>query len=149
QYSPDGKSLFFIGDQDGFSDIYRLELATGAVSRVKRLSTWLIGITSISPALTVAPTTGRMLFSVFQDQGYAVYALDSSRTRGEPVVAGVAAGHAGVLPPGDTPGRATVTNYLRDPVTGLATGEDFTYAPYRSTFSLDAVGQPSVGVSAG
>jgi Tol biopolymer transport system component len=149
QYSPDGKSLFFIADQDGFSDIYRLELATGAVSRVTRLSTGVSGITAISPALTVAPTTGRMLFSVFQDQGYAVYALDSSRTRGEPVVAGTAVANAGVLPPGDTPGRATVTNYLRDPVTGLASGEDFTYAPYRSTFSLDAVGQPSVGVSAG
>jgi hypothetical protein len=54
-----------------------------------------------------------------------------------------------VLPPGDTPGRATVTNYLRDPITGLANGEDFTYTPYRSTFALDAVGQPTVGVSAG
>lgn len=149
QYSPDGKSLFFIGDQDGFSDIYRLELASGTVSRVTRLSTGVSGITAISPALTVAPTTGRMLFSVFQDQGYAVYALDSARTRGEPLVAGVAVANAGVLPPGDTPGRATVSNYLRDPATGLATGEDFTYAPYRSTFSLDAVGQPSVGVSAG
>ena len=29
-----------------------------------------------------------MLFSVFQDQGYAVYALDSMRTRGEPLVLG-------------------------------------------------------------
>ena len=149
QYSPDGKSLFFIGDQDGFSDIYRLELASGAVSRITRLSTGVSGITAISPALTVAPTTGRMLFSVFQDQGYAVYALDSSRTHGEPVVAGVSVANAGVLPPGDTPGRATVTNYLRDPITGLASGEDFTYTPYHSTFSLDAVGQPTVGVSAG
>src|SRR6476620_4341595 len=89
QYSPDGKSLFFIADQDGFSDIYRLELASGAVSRVTRLSTGVSGITAISPAMTVAPTTGRMLFSVFQDQGYAVYALDSMRTRGEPLVLGV------------------------------------------------------------
>ena len=149
QFAPDGRSLFFISDQDGFSDIYRLETATGAVTRVTRLSTGVSGITAISPALTVAPSTGRMLFSVFQDQGYAVYALDSTRTRGEPLVAGVAIANAGVLPPGDTPGRATVTNYLRDPLTGLATGEDFTYAPYRSTFSLDAVGQPTLGVSAG
>ena len=29
QFSPDGKSLFFISDQDGFSDIYRLNLAGG------------------------------------------------------------------------------------------------------------------------
>ncbi|MEP6989654.1 MAG: peptidase S9 [bacterium] len=150
QYSPDGRSLFFISDQDGFCDIYRLELASGAVSRVTRLSTGVSGITATSPALTVAPSTGRMLFSVFEDQGYAVYALDASRTRGEPMTPNaplVAAG--GVLPPGDTPGRATVTNYLKDPLTGLASGADFTIAPYHSTFALDAVGQPAIGVSAG
>jgi len=149
QYSPDGKSLFFISDQDGFSDIYRLQLASGSVTRVTRLSTGVSGITAISPALTVAPTTGRMLFSVFQDQGYAVYALDSMRTRGEPLVLGVNIADAGVLPPGDTPGRATVTNYLQDPTTGLPTGEEFSVAPYHSAFALDAVGQPQLGVSAG
>ena len=149
QYSPDGQSLFFISDQDGFSDVYRLQIASGAVSRVTRLSTGVSGITDISPALTVAPATGRMLFSVFQDQGYSVFALDSSRTHGDPVVLGAVAASAGVLPPGDTPGRATVTNYLKDPLTGLATGADFTTAPYHSSFSLDAIGQPSVGVSAG
>jgi hypothetical protein len=149
QYSPDGRSLFFISDQDGFCDIYRLELASGAVSRITKLSTGVSGITAISPALSVAPTTGRMLFSVFEDQGYAVFALDSSRTHGEPVVLGAAFASAGVLPPGDTPGRSTVTAYLHDPVTGLVTGTEFTSAPYHSSFSLDAVGQPTLGVSAG
>ena len=149
QYSPDGQSLFFISDQDGFCDIYRLALGSGALSRVTRLSTGVSGITAISPALTVAPTSGRMLFSVFEDQGYAVYALDASRTAGEPMTRGTVVASAGVLPPGDTPGRATVTNYLRDPLTGLATGNDFTIAGYHSSFALDAVGQPSLGVSAG
>ena len=151
QYSPDGRSLFFISDQDGFCDIYRLEMASGALSRVTRLSTGVSGITATSPALTVAPSSGRMLFSVFEDQGYAVYALDASRTRGEPMASGggSSVASAGVLPPGDTPGRATVTNYLRDPLTGLVTGVDFNTAPYHSTFALDAVGQPSLGVSAG
>jgi len=149
QFSPDGRSLFFISDQDGFDDIYRLELASAAVSRVTRLSTGVSGITSISPALTVAPSTGRMLFSVFQDQGYAVFGLDSSRTHGEPLVLGANVANAGILPPGDTPGRATVTNYLHDPTTGLVSGADFPVVPYHSTFSLDAVGQPQLGVSAG
>ena len=149
QYAPDGQSLFFISDQDGFADIYRLQLASGAVSRVTRLSTGVSGITDISPAMSVAPTTGRMLFSVFEDQGYAVYGLDSIRTRGEPIVLGAAIASAAILPPGDTPGRSTVTQYLKDPLTGLAAGADFTSRPYKSTFSLDAIGQPSVGVSAG
>ena len=150
QYSPDGKSLFFISDQDGFSDIYRLELASGAVSRVTRLSTGVSGITAISPALTVAPSTGRMLFSVFQDQGYAVYALDSARTRGEPLVA---------RRRGRQRGRAAAGRHAR-PRDGdqLPARSDHgprrpartsPIAPYRSTFSLDAVGQPTVGVTAG
>lgn len=149
QYSPDGRSLFFISDQDGFSDIYRLTLATGAVSRVTRLSTGVSGITTISPALTVAPRTGRMLFSVFEDQGYAVFALDSSRTHGEPVVLGATVASAAVLPPGDVPGRATVTDYLHDPAAGLVSGAGFSIHPYHSSFALDAVGQPSIGVSTG
>ncbi|MEO7458102.1 MAG: peptidase S9 [Gemmatimonadaceae bacterium] len=150
QYSPDGRSLFFISDQDGFCDIYRYEIASGVTSRVTKLSTGVSGITATSPALTVAPSSGRMLFSVFEDQGYAVYALDASRTAGEPMTpAALAAANAGVLPPGDTPGRATVTNYLKDPLTGLATGNDFSIVSYKSSFSLDAVGQPALGVTAG
>ncbi|MBA3673259.1 MAG: PD40 domain-containing protein, partial [Gemmatimonadaceae bacterium] len=149
QYSPDGRSIFFISDADGFTDIYRHELAGGGIRRVTKLSTGVSGITSTSPALTVAPSSGRMLFSVFEDQGYAVYALDSSRTHGEAMPSTIVASNAGTLPPGDTPGRATVTSYLRDPLTGLATGNDFTYEAYRPSFALDAVGQPSLGVSAG
>jgi Tol biopolymer transport system component len=149
QYSPDGRSLFFISDQDGFSDIYRLQIAGGGVTRVTRLSTGVSGITDISPAMSVSPATGRMLFSVFEDQGYAVFGLDSARTRGEPVVPGTTVASASILPPGDTPGRSTVTSYLRDPLTGLISGQEFTVAPYHSVFALDAVGQPSLGVSAG
>lgn len=149
QYAPDGKSLFFISDQDGFSDVYRLQLATGSVSRVTRISTGVSGITDISPAMSVAPATGRMLFSVFEDQGYAVFGLDSSRTHGEPVVLGATVASASILPPGDTPGRSTITQYLHDPLTGLVSGQEFTVGQYHSSFSLDAVGQPTVGVTAG
>lgn len=149
QYSPDGKSLFFISDWDGFNDIYRLDMSSNAISRVTKLSTGVSGITAISPALTVAPSTGRMLFSVFEDQGYAVYALDSSRTHGELVQPGQVVASSGILPPGDTPRLATVTPYLRDPLTGLATGNDFKITDYHSTFSLDAVSQPSLGVAVG
>ena len=149
QYAPDGQSLFFISDQDGFADIYRLQIASGAVSRVTRLSTGVSGITDISPAMSVSPATGRMLFSVFEDQGYAIYGLDSIRTRGEPVVLGGAVATTSILPPGDTPGRSTITQYLRDPLTGLAPGTDFVTLPYKSNFALDAIGQPTLGVSAG
>ena len=149
QYSPDGQSLFFISDQDGFDDIYRYNISTGAVARVTRLSTGVSGITATSPAMSVAQSNGRMMFSVFEDQGYAVFALDSSRTHGEPVTAMVSTTNAGILPPGDTPGRATVSSYLKDPVTGLVNGNEFSYTGFHPSFSLDAVGQPALGVAVG
>ena len=82
---PTGRTLFFISDQDGFSDIYRLNLASGAVTRVTKVATGVSGITETSPALTVSPTTGRMLFTVFQGQGYGIYGLDAAATIGVPV----------------------------------------------------------------
>ena len=44
QYSPDGRSLFFISDQDGFQDVYRLDLNSGDVRRITKVATGVSGI---------------------------------------------------------------------------------------------------------
>ena len=116
QYTPDGKELLFVSDQDGFSDVYRLDLATGEVRRVTKVATGVSGITETSPAITVSPTTGRMLFTVFQGQGYAIYGLDAAATTGVPVQPTSVLNVASILPPGDLPGTNTVTAYLERPV---------------------------------
>lgn len=149
QYTPDGKALLFVSNQDGFSDVYRLELATGAVTRVTKVATGVSGITETSPAITVSQTTGRLIFTVFQGQGYALYGLDAAATQGVPVQPTSALNVASILPPGDLPGSNTVTAYLNDPFTGLVSGKDFTVHPYHPSFSLDALSQPSVGVQTG
>jgi Tol biopolymer transport system component len=150
QFSSDGRDLFFIADQDGFSDIYRMSLAGGAVSRVTRVATGVSGITHTSPAMTVSRRTGGLFFSVFDEQGFAVLTLPADRTVGQPVAATVAQlPAAGLLPPGDTPGRAPVTSYLADPLAGLPAVSNFPILPYRARFALDAIGQPSLGVASG
>ncbi len=149
QYTPDGKNLMFVSDQDGFADVYRLNLATGEVRRVTKVATGVSGITETSPAITVSPTTGRMLFTVFQGQGYGIYGLDAPATVGVPVQPTAVVNMASILPPGDLPGTNTVTAYLSDPVTGLVSGADFTTHPYHSSFSLDAISQPTIGVQVG
>jgi len=85
QFSPDGKSLFFISDHEGFSDVYRMELDTEEVYQVTRIATGVSGITALSPALTVSPADGRILFSVFEKGNYNVYALDPEEALGEPL----------------------------------------------------------------
>ncbi|MDB4908961.1 MAG: peptidase dipeptidylpeptidase domain protein [Gemmatimonadetes bacterium] len=150
QYSPDGRDVFFVSDQDGFPDIYRAPIdGSAGIQRITRVATGVSGITTISPAISVAPRTGRLLYSLFQEQGYSVHGLDSARTHGPLVDATLKTQVASILPPGDVAGRATVTSYLKDPLTGLPQVADFRTVSYKPSFSLDALGQPSLGVASG
>jgi len=116
---------------------------------VTNVATGVSGITSISPTLTVAQKTGRVLFTVFQAQGFTIRALEPDQAIGQPAVLtdGAQLATASALPPGDVT-RSLVLTYLADPIDGLASGNDFRITPYHSSFQLDALGQPSVGIVA-
>jgi dipeptidyl aminopeptidase/acylaminoacyl peptidase len=150
QFSPDGTSLFFVADQDGFADIYRLNIASGQVFRVTNVSTGVSGITTVSPAISVSRQTGRMLFNTFYNQGNEIRGLDASQTMGTPVTPSTAAtvAEGAQLPPPQIT-RSLVMGYLADPTAGLPSGNEFTVQPFHSSFALDAIGQPSLGVTAG
>jgi hypothetical protein len=151
QYSSDGRSLFFVSDQDGISDIYRMDLASNQLFRITRMATGVSGITAISPAISVARTTGTLMFTVFKGQGHEIVSLEGSALAGEPVTAtppGTVASNA-TLPPGDVAGNMTVAAYLMDPINGLVSGTEFRTVPYRASFALDALGQPALGVASG
>ena len=147
QFAPNGRDLYFIADPDGYSDVYRLDLATGAAFRVTRLVTGVSGITYLSPALTVAPQTGRLMFSVFERAGTNIYALEPDRARGEPADPQMVVSRLSTLPPLD-PVDVFVTAYLKDPAAGLPPSGDFPVSPYRSRLALDYLGQPTIGVAA-
>ncbi len=147
QFSPDGADLFFIADQDGFPDVYRLNLASGQAFRVTKVKTGVSGITTVSPALSVSRQTGRMLFTTFYNQGNEIRGLDAAQTVGTPVVPALAWEGAQLPPPQVT--RSLVSAYLADAAGGLPSGADFAVTPFRSSFSLDAISQPQVGGSVG
>src|SRR6267378_3729634 len=101
QWSPDGKSLYFIGDPGGISNVYRLSLGAGAITRVTNVFSGVSGITSLSPALSVAQKTARAVFSVYSGEfSYAIQAIDDLRAlEGGPVTE--LPKSAGELPPLD------------------------------------------------
>ncbi|HSJ08029.1 MAG TPA: basic secretory protein-like protein [Longimicrobiales bacterium] len=147
QFSPDGNDLYFIADPLGFSDLYRIELATGQLYQVTNLATGISGITKLSPAMSIASRTGRMMFSVFENSGTNVYALEMDNARGQPVertAPGVAS--AAVLPPAEAQGAGLVYEYLQDPDRGLPAETQFATRAYRSRLGLDFIGPPSFGV---
>jgi len=149
QYSPDGRDLFFVSDQDGFQDVYRMTIATGAITRVTQLATGVSGITYLSPAISVARNTGTLFFTVFDNQGYIVHALEAGQTVGKPLgprVAG-AEGIAGLLPPLDAVRTSIVQAQLTDPTSGLPSPDTrYAVVPYKASLGLDYLGTPGVGV---
>jgi hypothetical protein len=153
QFSADGRSLYFISDQDGFRDIYRTELASGQTFRVTNLQTGVSGITALSPALSVAAGTGELAFSVFSDNEYTIMGRTAAEAQGTPITpreSGVAT--AGVLPPITALGQGLVASYLRDATSDLPapfTAEAAPETPYRARLQLDAVAPPSLGVGVG
>ncbi len=151
QFSPDGRNILFISDHDGFKDIYRYSLEDGATYQVTKLQTGVSGITSLSPAMSVAQQSGRMMFSVFSNNTYSVFSLEPDQTTGTLVVAPDASDEnvAGVLPPALSVGAGLVSSYLSDPLTGLPSPSDLLSKNYGAKLRLDYVAPPTVGVSTG
>ncbi len=150
QFSPDGRYLFFISDVDGFSDIYRMELATGQVQRITKVATGVSGITWSSPAMSVAQESGEIAFSVFDEFEFHVFKLSPEEVdQKAELVAQAEPGPGRNLPPIAPRVPSRVAVYLADYETGLE--PPGTYAvedaePFNSKLQLDYIGQPSVGV---
>ena len=151
QFSPDGRNLYFISNYDGFKDVYRMDLASEDIFKITNQRTGISGITALSPAMTVAAQSGRMMFSVFSNSEYTVYARESDQLEGTPVQIGETSGRpmAAVLPPYRGQDEGLVGNYLSDPLTGLPPDQDYMTEVYSPRLKLDFVAPPTVGVSAG
>lgn len=148
QFSPDGSAVYFVSDRSGVSDIYRMTLATGAITQVTNVATGVSGITNLAPAFSISRSDGRLTFSVFDKQGYGIYGLSADQTAGV-AVSPAEYGRTGILPPVDALGTSTVVQYLADPVSGLPPDANFRISPYKASLALVAAAQPSVGVGTG
>jgi sugar lactone lactonase YvrE len=151
QWSPDGKSLYFLGDPGGITNVYRLSLADGAIAQVTNVFTGVSGITSLSPALSVAQKAPRAVFSVYSGGGYAIQAIDDIRAlEGGPIVQ--LPPSAAALPPLERAGIGTViTAVIKDP-TPIPPASAVSLATevkaYHPKLTLDFVAQPSLAVAA-
>jgi Tol biopolymer transport system component len=142
QWTADGKSLFFISDRQGVSNIYRTEFG-GGTTQLTNFLTGASGITELSPALSVADN--RLVFSAYEDNGYTIYALETAeQLAGMPLQE--LPRNAAVLPPRRV-GEGPVYTALQNETLGLP--PDNTAAPaeeYKPKLGLDFAGQPTIGV---
>lgn len=161
QWSRDGRALYFISDRAGISNVYRMDLATRAVTQVTNLFTGVTGITDMSPAISAASGADKLLFTAYERDGFNIYAIENpaqlAGVAPEPVQV-AAAGLPGVplpalLPPVPRPEEAPYNRVLlavNETQFGLPdpeTQSTWTVVPYRARISLDYLGQPAVGAA--
>ena len=155
QGSPDSASVLFISDRDGVPNLYRVSIPGGAVQQLTNARTGLSGITSTSPALSVASRAGVAAFSVYTNGGYNIHTLqlgatpspDASVPSTSRVDLSPASSTAAVLPPLDR--RASeVSELLTNPTLGLPPAQDNEVQGYKSKLGLEEVGRPQFAVGA-
>jgi Tol biopolymer transport system component len=150
QYSADGSRLYFISDQDGFSNIYELTLPNGRVRRMTNLATGVSGITYMAPAMSVS-ASGQAAYTVFDEREFHLYTIPLNLDAPTVVATDATDSPGRRLPPIEPDRFSRVETYLADSGTGLLPSgsvQSSEAEDYSSGLSLDYLGQPSIGVGA-
>jgi Tol biopolymer transport system component len=79
QWAPDGKSIAFVSDRSGVSNIYLYDLGDGQVYQLTDFYTGVQGITPLSPVLSWAREADRLAFVYYEDQKFDVYTISNPR----------------------------------------------------------------------
>jgi WD40 repeat protein len=148
QWTPDSRSLVFLSDQSGKTDIYRIDLESKKLYQITNLYTGVSGITDLSPALSVAEETGQLAYSGYDGGYYTIYLIDKQEAlRGDSSIVGFGGKLLSVLPPREQPGGALL-GLLRNPLFGLPEQVEFPESSYKPKLTLDYVAPPQIGVGA-
>ena len=123
-----GGDLYFIADPNGVSNVFRAALASGEVTQITRAASGVSGVTSLSPALSLA--SGRVAFSEYSDGVYEIR------------LAPVSGGH----PLSVTEERPARGGWLTDEFSEEPAA---TAHPYRRTLSFAGIGQPYLSAGGG
>jgi len=162
EWTRDGQGLYFISNRTGIANIFRVELATGAMSKVTDLFSGVSGYTALSPAFSVARNADRLIFAAYERNGFNIYSLTEPAALAgtaipmeELAAVDTVVPAAALLPPVPRPQESVfnrVANLIADPIFGLPSeeaGAAYAITPYRPRLSLDYLGQPQVGVAVG
>jgi WD40-like Beta Propeller Repeat len=118
-----GSDLYFIADPNGVSNVFRTTIATGAVRQVTRVESGVSGVTSLSPALSLAQ--GKVAFSEYRNGVYEIRSTPTCTCEDHPVV---------VTETRPAPGAWLTDDAPEAPAAKVR--------PYDRTLSLAGIGQP-------
>lgn len=146
QWSPDSKSLYFLSDPHGITNIYRIDLESEDVFQITNLYVGVSGIMAISPALSVAQKSDHLVYCVYEDDNFNIYSIDAAENMvGREPQAQFEHIQPSVLPPRDEP-EGEVHELLLNPHFGLPEETSFTVSDYKPKLKLDYISQPQLAI---
>jgi Tol biopolymer transport system component len=121
QWAPDGRSIAFVSDRNGVSNIFLYDLNENALYQLTDFYTGSQGITPLSPVLSWAPDADRLAFVYFEKGKYDVYTLANPRSLKRQPYQKEAPDSSGLLasttpPPPDTTNSLQVPEEVRPQV---------------------------------
>ena len=149
QWSADGESLFFVADPDGIANVYRMDLASGLLARITNVPGGVVGLTPMSPVLSVSRDATVMAFTAFRNGKYEVdMRTGAAALAGERVDTHSPYSAATLLPPADRADRI-VQDALDDENTGLSQDNTLRAHEYSPNLFLEALGPPYISSGGG
>ena len=148
QFSPDGASIYFVSNRDGFRNLYRYDNADGKVFRLTDFLTGISGITEFAPAVSVSRLTDKITFTYYFKGNHTIYSASSADFNPVEVDPTDIDFTAATLPPFQRISTNIVDNLMND-YSGnpVFPADSFQVKPYRPKFKLDYIGNTGVGIS--
>ncbi|HSM09749.1 MAG TPA: hypothetical protein VLA33_12150, partial [Gemmatimonadota bacterium] len=141
----DARNLYFVADVSGVSNIYRYDFTDDTLYQVTDLYTGVSGITALSPAIALAASGNRLVYTAYQLGDHELYSIDeAAELDGRPVETAIADAGRSTLPPADRD-ESLLRVLLDEPRLGLPDPITFDRRDYQAGLTLDYVSQPQVG----
>lgn len=147
QWSSDGRSVFFVSNPDGISNVFRLDVSAATLSRVTDLPGGVTGLTETSPALSVAAHAPAIAVTTYRAGHYVLEVHRGPATlAGQPVPANPSLAATHLIEDMDD---RLVERLLGDSLTGLPEPGASKTRDYAPRLSLEAIGQPYISSGGG
>lgn len=138
-WSPDSRALVWVSDRTGTKDLYLFDRDQRSLGRITNILSGVMGptATDMSPTLSWARNSGRLVFAYFESAGHSIYAIDDPHALSRVAVADLPTVRQGV--PILTQGEP---NLAVGPVPGAVVPP-----PVDSTATVAPIGVPTGSVS--
>ena len=148
QWALDDDMLYYVGDTDGRTDVFRVVLASSTVEQLTSVRTGISGVTPTSPALSVAAAGQVGAYTVYERGRPQLVLFDAAKAVARAPIAPLPSTQVNA-PEELVASRGLVDSVRADHQTGLPDPGTLGTREYSSRMSLETIGQPYLSSGGG